>query len=307
MEEIPKHLSKVLNYEGKASEPVRHDESLWIPSDVVIRPDGRVEFLSYIDNLHPVRYMQLYESIADVFTAFVPLFERVLTYVTGPWSSGSGLFGLHPLEAKLTTGEKVLKTLYPLRGVIQAVIAIEEVQIHPDSISLPDAPSDSWVRHSVHNNIVATGVYVLHCTNLSEASLNFRRMARRPMAPGIRQSEIDEELGAIRCLEGRGVVFPAYCGHKSTSPLQLLVPTKPGSMQVLVIHVLNPSQPVVSSAEVPPRQREWRFDEIITPIARRYALPEDVQKRLETMIPGGFTPEEAVQLRGRVVPSTWFG
>jgi hypothetical protein len=45
---------------------------------------GEVSCLSYINNLHPVRQAMLYDTICSVLSAFIPLFERVLTELRLP-------------------------------------------------------------------------------------------------------------------------------------------------------------------------------------------------------------------------------
>lgn len=43
--------------------------------------DGTAKFLSYINNLHPVKHKALYGTIEKIFSRFVPLFNRVLSDV----------------------------------------------------------------------------------------------------------------------------------------------------------------------------------------------------------------------------------
>jgi hypothetical protein len=49
----------------------------WLPSEFQVDAEGGVSILSYINNLHPC-YRKLYEALAAVFAAQLPLFERVL-------------------------------------------------------------------------------------------------------------------------------------------------------------------------------------------------------------------------------------
>jgi hypothetical protein len=52
----------------------------WLPTDFVVSSDGKsVKSLGYINNLHPVRHAELQNTIEELVTAYVPLFERVLT------------------------------------------------------------------------------------------------------------------------------------------------------------------------------------------------------------------------------------
>ncbi|KAJ2826129.1 hypothetical protein GGI24_002982, partial [Coemansia furcata] len=56
----------------------------WLPTDFNVNGDGSVTIRSYINNLHPVRYAALYQSISKVFAKFVPLLEQVATDMVHP-------------------------------------------------------------------------------------------------------------------------------------------------------------------------------------------------------------------------------
>lgn len=56
----------------------------WLPADVQVSADGRAVFESYINNLHPQEYAQLYQVLGQIFSKFVPMFEKVLTDLLFP-------------------------------------------------------------------------------------------------------------------------------------------------------------------------------------------------------------------------------
>ncbi|KAJ2878768.1 hypothetical protein H4R27_005663, partial [Coemansia aciculifera] len=58
--------------------------SCWLPTDFYVNEDGSVTIRSFINNLHPVQYADLYKSISKVFAKFVPLLEQVATDVLHP-------------------------------------------------------------------------------------------------------------------------------------------------------------------------------------------------------------------------------
>jgi hypothetical protein len=51
----------------------------WLPSDFVVANDGAVTIDSYINNLHPHVYADLYHTIGEVFRECIPLLECCLT------------------------------------------------------------------------------------------------------------------------------------------------------------------------------------------------------------------------------------
>lgn len=56
----------------------------WLPADVDVDEDGQAVFKTYINNLHPEEYEELYEVLGQIFSKFVPLFEKVLTDLLFP-------------------------------------------------------------------------------------------------------------------------------------------------------------------------------------------------------------------------------
>ena len=51
----------------------------WLPSEFAIDDEGKVQIKSYINNLDPTQYKNLYLSIGKIFEAFVPMFNSVLS------------------------------------------------------------------------------------------------------------------------------------------------------------------------------------------------------------------------------------
>lgn len=56
----------------------------WLPADVQVGANGRAVFGSYINNLHPEEYAELYEVVGQIFSTFVPMFEKVFTDLLFP-------------------------------------------------------------------------------------------------------------------------------------------------------------------------------------------------------------------------------
>lgn len=49
----------------------------WIPSLFQVTETGGVEIKSYINNLYPVHYKDLYQPIADIFSQVFPAFNKM--------------------------------------------------------------------------------------------------------------------------------------------------------------------------------------------------------------------------------------
>ncbi len=50
----------------------------WLPSEFKVDENGKVTIQSYINNLHPYHFRNLYKSIANIFQRFIPQFETCL-------------------------------------------------------------------------------------------------------------------------------------------------------------------------------------------------------------------------------------
>ena len=71
-------------FTGYISKPPSTHSYQWLPSEFDVDNKGHAHIKSYINNLHPVKHKKLYSTIAEVFSWFVPLFEKVLTDLTLP-------------------------------------------------------------------------------------------------------------------------------------------------------------------------------------------------------------------------------
>ncbi|KAI0858284.1 hypothetical protein F4860DRAFT_517014 [Xylaria cubensis] len=50
----------------------------WLPSNVVMRDDGSVKFTSYINNLHPTKYPEVYSAIEKLVENALPMWDQCL-------------------------------------------------------------------------------------------------------------------------------------------------------------------------------------------------------------------------------------
>ncbi|KAF2746622.1 hypothetical protein M011DRAFT_526736 [Sporormia fimetaria CBS 119925] len=50
----------------------------WMPSNVALQPDGKCKFTSYINNLHPERYPEIYRSIESLIETALPMWGQCL-------------------------------------------------------------------------------------------------------------------------------------------------------------------------------------------------------------------------------------
>ena len=71
----------------------------WLPANVAFQDDGTVRFTSYINNLHPNKYPEIYRAIEGLIETSLPMWDQCLktainyTEVVGP-GRNEGRFGV---------------------------------------------------------------------------------------------------------------------------------------------------------------------------------------------------------------------
>ena len=66
----------------------------WLPANVAFQEDGSVHFTSYINNLHPTRYPEIYSTVEKLIETALPAWDHCLLEVhrwraQGPGRKGS--------------------------------------------------------------------------------------------------------------------------------------------------------------------------------------------------------------------------
>jgi hypothetical protein len=54
----------------------------WLPANVAFQDDGTVRFTSYINNLHPTKYPQIYRTIEKLVETSLPMWDQCLSAAT---------------------------------------------------------------------------------------------------------------------------------------------------------------------------------------------------------------------------------
>jgi hypothetical protein len=54
----------------------------WLPANIAFQDDGTVRFTSYINNLHPTKYPQIYRTIEKLVETSLPMWDQCLSAAT---------------------------------------------------------------------------------------------------------------------------------------------------------------------------------------------------------------------------------
>ncbi|MFI1401096.1 DUF4246 domain-containing protein [Streptomyces sp. NPDC020681] len=151
-----------------------------------------------------------------------------------------------------------------LRGRrLQVIAKLATIHLTPDK---PEYAGGSWhVEGMMNERIVSTGIYYWDSENITESQLSFRAALDDPdyeQNDNTGVSEVygldDEDplnqvLGSASTPAGHCLAFPNVLQHR-VGAFRLTDPTRPGYRKILAFFLVDPSQSIVSTSDVPPQQ-----------------------------------------------------
>ncbi|MEU6765064.1 DUF4246 domain-containing protein [Streptomyces sp. NPDC046853] len=156
-----------------------------------------------------------------------------------------------------------------LRGRrLQVIVKLATIHLTPEK---PEYEGGSWhVEGMLNERIVSTGIYYWDNENITESRLSFRAALDDPdyeQNDSAGMSEVygldDEDalnqvLGSAPTPAGRCLAFPNVLQHR-VGPFRLKDPSRPGHRKILAFFLVDPSQNIVSTSDIPPQQ-PWSSD-----------------------------------------------
>jgi hypothetical protein len=183
----------------------------WLPSDVTISVDGKCKIQSYINNLNPKKFRDLYRTLENILERFIPLFNNVLTEMINPKPrrqevsmEHDELYGptIHNEDTGDTgdnwdddddtqeaTAPQAVGEFQPhspenivnLNGrKLQVIFKLANIVLTPDSTKSVYNGGVWHVEGMRNENIVASGIYYWQTENITESKLSFRTNVREP-------------------------------------------------------------------------------------------------------------------------------
>ncbi|MEU3889132.1 DUF4246 domain-containing protein [Streptomyces sp. NPDC029041] len=151
-----------------------------------------------------------------------------------------------------------------LRGRrLQVIVKLATIHLTPGK---PEYPGGSWhVEGMLNERIVSTGIYYWDSENITESQLGFRAALDDPDYQqnddnGLREvygledeDALNQMLGSAATPAGRCLAFPNVLQHRVGS-FRLVDPTRPGYRKILAFFLVDPSETIVSTSDVPPQQ-----------------------------------------------------
>jgi len=149
---------------------------------------------------------------------------------------------------------------------LQVIVKLANIELTPDK---PQYEGGSWHVEGMENeSIVASGIVYLYTDNITDSYLSFRHACKLiapeqddSYSPSIawglsRDGQLCQQLGSVHTKAGRAVCFPNIFQHQ-VQPFELKDNTRKGVRKILVFFLVDPNIRIVSSATVPPQQRQW--------------------------------------------------
>ncbi|MEV0095410.1 DUF4246 domain-containing protein [Streptomyces sp. NPDC050738] len=151
-----------------------------------------------------------------------------------------------------------------LRGRrLQVIAKLATIHLTPEK---PEYAGGSWhVEGMLNERIVSTGIYYWDSENITESRLGFRAVLDDPDYEqnddnGVREvygledeDALNQTLGSTSTPAGRCLAFPNILQHRVDS-FRLTDPTLPGHRKILAFFLVDPSEKIVSTSDVPPQQ-----------------------------------------------------
>ncbi|MEU4351109.1 DUF4246 domain-containing protein [Streptomyces sp. NPDC023838] len=151
-----------------------------------------------------------------------------------------------------------------LRGRrLQVIVKLATIHLTPDK---PEYAGGSWhVEGMLNERIVSTGIYYWDSENITESRLSFRAALDDPSYEqnddnGLREvygledeNALNQILGSASTPQGRCLAFPNILQHRVGS-FGLTDATRPGHRKILAFFLVDPSESIVSTSDVPPQQ-----------------------------------------------------
>ncbi|KAF1320934.1 hypothetical protein FI667_g12261, partial [Globisporangium splendens] len=285
----------------------------WIPSDLLVREDGSVRILSYINNLHPTNHASMYTSIESIFARFVPLFERTLSALEtkypepvfdAPNDYNTDRPKFPDAAPDLSTEATSHVTLKGKK--VQVIVKVAEILLTPGS---PRYDGGSWhIEGTDTEQILATGIYYFGSENIKDSRLSFRVNVNEPeydqsddsgvaITFGLFNEELlVQQVGSVTTLEDRCLVFPNILQHK-VEPFELSDPTVPGSRKILAFFLVDPEKTIPSTSVIPPQQQHW-IDAVQGPLLKKLKLIDVAEQNVKNIMgSNGMTLEQAKEYR----------
>lgn len=161
---------------------------------------------------------------------------------------------------------------------LQVIVKMASIELTPEK---PDFPAGGWhVEGQMNEHIAGTALYYVDSENVTSNHISFRvqtddglkdevehpqgefRWMEHIFGHSLTAESALQSYGNVETQQGRLLAFPNVFHHR-VSPFSLVDKTKPGHRRFIALWLVDPHQRIISTANVPPQQRDWWVDSIL--------------------------------------------
>ncbi|GFP59158.1 hypothetical protein TASIC1_0012016100 [Trichoderma asperellum] len=207
---------------------------------------------------------QRYHAFRKIYASVGP------RLVPGEWLKGREAILPEPEEFEEIdySPKRRLRKMFKEHG-LQVIVKMASIELTPEK---PHFPTGSWhVEGQTNEKICATALFYLDSENVTDSHLSFRMQTSSYLRDDISTGQ--DQYNYLERVYGTGLgQYQASClqtyGDVKTPQGRLLAfpnvllkdATKPGHRRFLALWLVDPHERVVSTANVPPQQRDWWTD-----------------------------------------------
>ncbi|XTI82767.1 hypothetical protein V2W45_1355942 [Cenococcum geophilum] len=171
---------------------------------------------------------------------------------------------------------------------IQIFVKLTNIHLTPEK---PTYDGGVWhTEDQLNERICASALYYYDQDNITNSMLEFRQMVFDEDIMGDdaykKEGYVDvedifdvglgrpcpQEIGRILTREGRLITFQNVLQCR-VAPFELIDESKPGHCKILALFLVDPNMRILSTANVPPQQKQWWADAIVQGNERLGKLP----------------------------------
>ena len=198
-----------------------------------------------------------------------------------------------------------LRSLFEKQG-LQVIVKMATVELTPEK---PSFPAGGWhVEGQMNEHIVGTAIYYLDSKNITPSSLAFRMQTSPDQDEYQERVEQDDHewlsavfgarlgggtgspclqnYGSVETREGRLLAFPNVFQHR-VSGFELADKTKPGHRRIMVLWLVDPQTRIISTANVPPQQRDWWLESTFRGAGSDVSMPPEIAQLMSERVSDG--------------------
>ncbi|KAJ1875328.1 hypothetical protein LPJ57_004695 [Coemansia sp. RSA 486] len=312
----------------------------WLPTDIYVNQDGSVDFKSYINNIHPEDHADMYTSISKIISKAIPLLEQALTdwehprdlripydfdtcleFPTEHPAKLEGKFNVHSSEYYQAVDEwkdTIIDTtpdpeefVEPERPMVPYSLRNKNLQV---VVEIADRGME-YLSDTASENIIATVEYYYDSKGEKPLTIEFQEAIKtEPDSIGdgydllaynklygistpSEGEEYIQSAGSIDAKQGRLVCYPnVYEQNRHYGD---------GAAKWLKVYFIDPAVRIVSTAIVPPQQKDWWTKTVSSVPSRVSMLPLEVQEMVFKHVDSPMSFERACEVSKKAYKASY--